>query len=193
MADKGYYSADQTKKCVDEGIITYVPEPERKAASIPQPPFYETEFRYDREKDIYTCPAGSPLTFRRETVQDGKVMRIYQGQECLGCVSKPRCASNPQGRIISRWEHEEILEAMRDRVKSNRRKLKMRQWLSQHPFGTIKRSFNQGYMLMKGLAKVRGEMSLTMLAYNMKRAINILGIGTLITAVRQCPTTLPAS
>jgi hypothetical protein len=77
---------------------------------------------------------------------------------------------------------------MRQRVESNRTRVKMRQWLSEHPFGTIKRTWNQGYMLMKGLDKVRGEASLTVLAYNMKRAINILGVKALLSAVRRCPT-----
>lgn len=78
---------------------------------------------------------------------------------------------------------------MRQRVESNRKKVKMRQWLSEHPFGTIKRAWNQGYMLMKGLDKVRGETSLTVLVYNMKRAINILGVEALVSASRWCPTT----
>lgn len=112
-------------------------------------------------------------------------MRIYQGERCGSCSFKAICSSNPKGRLISRWEHEEILEDMRNRVKSNKKKVKMRQWLSEHPFGTIKRGFNQGYMLMKGLGKVRGEMSLTILAYNIKRVIKCIGVGALIAAVRQ--------
>jgi transposase len=187
LTDKGYYSAEQIKECVDEGIIPYIPEPERKVTleEVPQPAFYETKFRYDREADKYICPGGSELTFRRSVVQSGKVMKIYQGQRCSDCTFKTQCSHNPQGRVISRWEHEEILEAMRDRVKRERQKVRMRQWLSEHPFGTIKRGFNQGYMLLKGLTKVRGEMGLTFLAYNIKRAINIVGADTLTTSVRK--------
>ena len=195
MADKGYYAAEQIKECVDQGIIPYIPEKEgNKYAGrdlLPQTPFPESKFRYDREKDCYICPRGSELTFRRKSQHDGKVMKIYQGQGCMGCVLKARCSSNPQGRIISRWEYEEILEEMRQRVESNKKKVKMRQWLSEHPFGTIKRDWNQGYMLMKGLSKVGGETSLTVLAYNMKRVMNILGVGALISALRQYPATVP--
>lgn len=195
LADKGYFAADQVKECVDNGITPYIPEPERTLSKVKNPRrplFLESEFRYDREKDSYICPQSSELTFRRKAEYNGKIMRLYQGQECLGCALKARCTGNPQGHIISRWEHEEILEEMRQRVASNRTKVKMRQWLSEHPFGTIKRAWNQGYMLMKGLDKVRGEASLTVIAYNMKRAINILGVQDLISAVRQYPAAAPS-
>jgi hypothetical protein len=187
LADKGYYSGEGIKESVEVGIIPYIPEPEREVppGGVPQPEFYENKFQYDREGDKYICPGGSELAFRRVSAQNGKVMKIYQGQGCSGCVFRARCSSNPQGRIISRWEHEDILEAMRARVKGNRQKVRMRQWLSEHPFGTIKRGFNQGYLLLKGLSKVRGEMGLTFLAYNIKRAINILGVEALIAAVRK--------
>ena len=114
-------------------------------------------------------------------------MKIYQDQKCLGCAVKAQCTTNSRGRTISRWEHEEILEDMRDRVASQRDKVKMRQWLSEHPFGTMKRGFNQGYLLLKGLAKVGAEISLTVLSYNIKRAINIVGLPALLSAVRKCP------
>jgi hypothetical protein len=78
---------------------------------------------------------------------------------------------------------------MRQRVENNRHKVKMRQWLSEHPFGTMKRGLNQGYLLLKGLAKVAGEISLTILAYNIKRVINILGLPALIAAFRRYPAT----
>lgn len=128
-------------------------------------------------------------------MQNGKVMKIYQGQGCWGGEMKAKCANNPNGRLISRWGHEEIPEAMRARVKSNRQKVRMRQWLSEHPFGTVKRGFNQGYMLLKGLSKVRAEMGLTFLGYNIKRAINILGVEVLIAAVRkgECKVVWPSA
>lgn len=193
LADKGYYDSEQIKECVENGIIPYIPEKTPAHRSdIPRPPYYENKFRYDREKDIYICPEGSELIFRRESEVQEKVMRIYQGEGCENCSSKSICSSNPRGRIISRWEHEEILEDMRDRVERNKKKVKMRQFLSEHPFGTIKRGFNQGYLLLKRLPKVKAEVSLTMLAYNMKRVINILGVGTLVADLR-CRNTVLAT
>lgn len=195
LADKGYYDAEEIKKCVDQGIIPYIPGKEshkHAGRELPQTPFPESKFRYDREKDCYICPQGSELTFRGEREQHGRVMKIYRGEDCLGCAFRAQCTTHPQGRTISRWEYEEVLENMRQRVESNRAKVKMRQWFSEHPFGTIKRAWNNGYMLMRGLDKVGGETSLTVIAYNMKRAINILGVQCLISAVKQRPVAVPS-
>jgi hypothetical protein len=195
LADKGYYDAKEIKECVDQGIIPYIPEKESHkyaGRDFADTPFPEKAFRYDKEKDCYICPGGSALTFQGKRGQHGRVMKIYWGEKCLSCALRSRCTTHPRGRTISRWEYEEILEDMRQRVESNRTKVKRRQWLSEHPFGTIKRTWNQGYMLMKGLDKVRGEASLTVIAYNMKRAINILGVQGLISVVRQCPAAVPS-
>lgn len=192
LADKGYYNGEQIKECVDQGIILYIPEKESNkyaGKDLPQTPFPESEFRYDKEKDCYICPGGSELTFCRKREQNGRVVKIYQGEDCLSCTLRIQCTTHFRGRTISRWEYEEILEDMRQRVESNRPKVKMRQWLSEHPFGTIMRGFNQGYLLLKGLAKVEAEISFTILSYNVKRAINILGLRALISALRQYPAT----
>jgi len=186
LADKGYYDAKEIKECVDNGITPYIPEPANSApkdVNTSQPGYYRDKFRYDAEEDVYVCPGGSKLTFRGTGNYHGKVMRLYKGEDCQGCQAKGRCTRNSRGRIIYRWEHEDILEGMRRRVQADKEKVKMRQWLSEHPFGTIKRSFNQGYMLLKGLEKVGGEASLSVLAYNIKRVINIVGLKELIGAV----------
>ncbi len=192
LADKGYYAAEQVKECVDQGIIPYIPEKESNkytGRDLPQAPFPEGKFRYDREKDCYICPRGSELTFQGEREQNGRVMKIYRGKDCLSCALRAQSTTHPRGRTILCWEYEEILEDMRQRVESNKPKVEMRQWLSEHPFGTIKRGFNQGYLLLKGLAKVGAEISLTILSYNIKRAINILGLRALLSAVKKCPAT----
>jgi transposase len=195
LADKGYYDAEQIKECVAQGIIPYIPEKESHkyaGKDLPQSPFSESKFRYEEEKDCYICPGGSELTFRRKREQNGRVMKIYQGEDCQGCTLRAQCTTHLRGRTISRWEYKEILEDMRQRVANNRHKVKIRQWLSEHPFGTMKRGFNQGYLLLKGLAKVEAEISLTILSYNVKRTINILGLRALISALRQCPATSPS-
>jgi hypothetical protein len=177
LADKGYYNATEIKECVDNGIMPYIPEPD----------YYKDKFRYDTEEDIYICPAGSKLTFRRIAEHYGRMMRLYKSGDCIGCYAKARCTRNNKGRIIYRWEHEDMLEEMRRRVRADKEKIKMRQWLSEHPLGTIKRSFNQGYMLLKRLEKVGAEMSLSVLAYNIKRVVNVVGLKELTLAVRQIP------
>ena len=186
LADKGYYDSVEIKECVDNGITPYIPEPASTVSrdvNIPQPSYYKDKFRYDAEEDVYICPGGNKLTFRGVTTQHGRVMRLYKSKDCQGCPAKGRCTRDNSGRTIFRWEHEDILEKMRRRVQANKAKMKMRQQLSEHPFGTIKRSFNQGYMLLKGLEKAGTEVSLTILAYNIKRVINIIGLKGLIAAV----------
>lgn len=151
-----------------------------KKINIPEPSFYGDKFVYDKEKDVYICPAGHEMTFRNWGKHHGKMMGRYKTDWCRGCEFKTRCTRNKHGRVIYRWEYEEVLEDMRERIKNNPDIIRKRQELSEHPFGTMKRALNQGYMLMKGLIKVNGEMALTMLAYNIKRAINIVEVKSLI-------------
>ncbi len=187
LTDKGYYNAVEIKECVDNGIKPYIPELEStvsKKVNIPRPEFYKNKFSYDKEKDVYICPEGIELRYRNTAVHHGKRMRLYKSEECMGCKSKRLRTKNKNGRIIYRWENEEILEDMRRRIKLNKDKVKKQQWLTEHIFRTMKRNFNQGYFLMEGIDKVGGEMGLTVLAYNIKRVLNILGVDDLITVVK---------
>lgn len=184
LADKGYYDGEEIKECIDNGIIPYIPKPAgNKGVSPSEAGYHKDRFRYDAEEDIYICPAGSKLFFKGIARYRGKVMRTYKGEDCLGCCVRDRCIRNGKRRVISRWEHENILEEMGERVQADKEKVRVRQWLSEHPFGTIKRSFNQGYMLLKGLEKVSAEVSLSVLAYNIKRVLNIVGLRELIEVV----------
>jgi len=184
LADKGYYNGEEVKECIDNGIIPYIPKPAgNKGVSPSEAGYHKDRFRYDADEDIYICPAGSKLFFKGTTRYRGKVMRIYKGEDCLGCCVRDKCIRNGKRRVIYRWEHENILEEMGERVQADKEKVRVRQWLSEHPFGTIKRSFNQGYMLLKGLEKVSAEASLSVLAYNIKRVINIVGLRELIGVV----------
>jgi hypothetical protein len=108
------------------------------------------------------------------------MMTEYRSDSCSSCESKSRCIRNKNGRVIFRWEHEEILEDMRQRVKDKKDVVKKRNCMCEHPFGTIKRGFNQGYLLLKGFRKVGGEIGFTMLAYNLRRVSNILGVSKLM-------------
>lgn len=186
LADKGYYNAVEIKECVDNGITPYIPKPAptiSKEINIPRPEFYKDKFRYKSDKDIYICPEGAEITYRNTAIHHGKVMRLYKSAGCMNCKSKGLCTRNRNGRIIYRWEHEDVLEEMKKRVEGNKDKVKRRQWLTEHIFGTIKRSFNQGYLLMRGIEKVRAEISLSVLAYNIKRVINIVGLKGMLAAL----------
>jgi len=183
FTDKGYYHPDEIKKCVDNNMIPYIPEPkprQPKEESVPKAGFCDSDFKYDASRDIYTCPGGRELTFNVMSEKNNKMMKKYRSDSCSSCESKSRCTRKNNGRVIFRWEHEEILDDMRKRVKENKDVVKKRNCMCEHPFGTIKRGFNQGYLLLKGLRKVGGEMGFTMIAYNMRRVINILGMTKLM-------------
>lgn len=182
LSDKGYYEGEEVVECEENGVETYVSEIRKRGGSNKSgfTKYNCEDFKYDRERDVYICPAGSELRHRGRNKRNGKVMKVYRSDDCSSCKSKKRCTERALGRELLRWEKEDILDMVRDRVKRNIEKMRMRQWLSEHPFGTIKRAMDQGYMLLKGLDKVRAEFSLTVLAYNMKRVMNILGVKHLV-------------
>lgn len=177
LADTGYYNQDLIKESIDNGITPYVPEPRDKVRKdgVPAAEYSVSKFKYDDKKDVYVCLCQKELTYRGRSTFKGRVLLLYRTKACNGCSKRDKCTKNKQGRVIYRWEHEEILEKMRKRLKEEKIKYKSRQQLCEHPFGTIKRTFNQGYMLMKGLQKTNAEFGLTGLAYNIKRVINIMG------------------
>jgi transposase len=193
VADGGFYSAAEIKHCLETGVTPYIPEPHTmmrgltKKAGIPTQEFTGDRFIYDNATDTYLCPAGERLTFTRwNKNMHGRTVAVYRTNACHSCpFFMTKCTRNKAGRTIWRWEHEEILEEMRMRQQSpeGRRKLLLRSELCEHPYGTIKTWFNHGLLLLKGLRKVNGEVGFMMLAYNMRRAINILGVKTLIAAI----------
>lgn len=193
-ADGGFFSAEDIKKCLDKGITPYVrelpssPRGVARKAGIPAPEFHKEKFAYDKATDSYVCPAEQRLEFLYWIDMHGKTLGAYRSNACPSCpFFMTKCTRNREGRTIWRWEHEKVLEEMRLRLESaeGRKKLLVRKELCEHPFGTMKRAFNQGYLLLKGLRKVKGEMGFTMLAYNIRRAINILGVNALLTYLRR--------
>jgi transposase len=182
LADMGYYNGDEVKKCLQEAIVPYIPKPNTSANSK-LGLFGKEDFVYDAQRDGYRCPAGQDLTFRFETVEQGRQIRYYSTSACQECPLKPQCTRNKENRRITRWVHEHLMEEMQQRVTDNPEKVKSRKSIVEHPFGTIKRWMDQGYFLTRGLEKVRGEMSLTVLAYNLKRVISIIGVKDLIAVV----------
>jgi len=183
IADKGYFSFIQIKDCVDRGITPYVPEQNRygvgfvKRKGVPAREFHVDRFVYDVGTDAFVCPAGNTLVFSYLDRAHQKNIRVYRTGACFSCdFFMTKCTLNKHGRTLWRWEHAEVLDEMRDRMLREPEKLALRKSLVEHPFGTMKRAFNQGYLLLKGLKKVNGEIGFTMLAYNLRRVLNILGL-----------------
>ena len=194
VTDKGYYDGAQVGDCDDLGITVYMAKP-HTSANRKQGLFTKEDFRYDAESDLYRCPANQELTYRFSTVEADRPMRYYETSTCRTCPIKPQCTRNKENRRITRAEYEGALDRMARRVREHPDKIKLRQQLAEHPFGTLKRWWSQGYFLCRGLKKVKVEMSLSVLAYNLRRAtlaptawaqcgVNILGVPKLLEALR---------
>jgi transposase len=182
ISDKGFFNFMEIKECVDNGITPYVPEQSRygvgwvKKTGIPTRGFASDKFVYDKGTDTFLCPAGNRLEFSYLDRAHEKRMRVYRSDACFSCpFFLTKCTRYKRGRTVWRWEHADVIDEMRERMKLEPEKLSMRKKIVEHPFGTIKRAFNQGYLLLKGLRKTAGEVGFTMLAYNMRRVLNILG------------------
>jgi transposase len=182
VADMGYYNHEELKRCEEAGITTYVSKP-LVSKNTARGLFGKEKFVYEADGDCYRCPAKERLDFRFETQEGDKKFRYYWTNACPGCALKAQCTTDPRFHRIKRWEHEAVLERIEQRVKANTVILKLRQQLVEHPFGTIKFWNDQRHFLMRGLEKVKAEFSLSTLAYDIKRALNIVGVRGLIAAL----------
>ena len=182
LADMGYYDGQEVLDCVDEGITPYIPKADT-SANKKLGLFGKDDFLYAPVQDCYWCPAGEMLTFRFQTTEKGRERRYYATPACGTCAIKPQCTRSKQGRRITRWVYEEVLEEMERRVHAYPEKVKLRKRLAEHPFGTIKHHWDQGHFLMRKLPNVGAEMSLSVLAYNLKRVIQILGVPRMVEAL----------
>ena len=184
VADMGYSNGKELKACLEAGIEPYVPRP-NPSANDKLGLFGKKKFRYDPATDSYQCPAGETLTFRREVVERNRRVRYYyQTGVCPTCSLKAKCTRNKRSRRLSRWVDEQILEETEQRVKAHPEIIQQRKALVEHPFGTLKHWWDQGHFLMRGLAKVRAEFSLSALAYNIRRVLNILGSDHLVAILK---------
>lgn len=182
VADRGYYHGAEIKACLDAGITPLVPRP-LTSANARRGLFTKDDFRYDAAQDVYHCPAGATLTCRFTSVELGRTITTYRTAACGRCPRKAQCTRSKDGRKLTRWIHEHLLEAMAQRLRDQPALYRQRAGLAEHPYGTMKRAMDQGHFLLKGLAKVRGEFSLTVLAYNLKRVIRLLGVPRLLAAL----------
>lgn len=183
VADMGYYNHEELKQCEEAGITAYVSRP-IVSKNTSRGLWGKEKFVYEAEGDWYRCPAGEHLTFRFESKEPKqKKFRYYWTTACMGCPLKAQCTTNKKFRRIKRWEHEAVLERLAHRVKANPEIIKQRKAIVEHPFGTIKFWNDQRHFLMIRLEKVRAEFSLSTLAYNIKRAINVLGVKGLVAAL----------
>jgi transposase len=182
VADRGYFSSEQILACQEAGITVTLPKPQTSGNRV-KGRFVKQDFRYVVSEDVYVCPAGEKLTYHYTNQEDGRVLRRYWTSACQTCAIKDRCTSGKERRI-TRWQHEHVVEAVQRRLDAHPEKMRQRRETAEHPFGTIKARMGATHFLMKTLKRVSTEMALHVLAYNLTRAMNILGTGRLIDAMR---------
>jgi hypothetical protein len=182
VADRGYFSSEEILACENAGITVTLPKP-MTSGLIAKGRFGKQDFRYMAGEDVYICPADQRLTYHYTNEEHGMFLRRYWTNACQGCAIKQTCTSGKERRI-SRWEHEHVLEAMQRRLDEHPEKMRQRRETVEHPFGTIKARMGATHFLMKTLPRVATEMALHVLAYNLTRVMNIIGVRPLLTAMR---------
>ncbi len=183
LADRGYYSGDEILACNEAGITAYVSKPMTSSAKA-EGRFDKEDFIYDPEADQYLCPGGSRLIRHSESVDKGHLIYRYWSSDCPRCPIKEKCTPGKERRV-SRWEHEANLESMQKRLDMRPEAMRIRRQTVEHPFGTIKYWMGARHFLTRTMNRVSTEMSLHVLAYNMKRVMQIMGVKGMIAAMQQ--------
>ena len=181
VADRGYFNSPEILECAEAGITVTLPKPLTSGAKS-QGRFGKQDFVYVQEKDVYRCPAGEQLTYRFSAEEHGKTIRRYWTTACPKCPLQSQCTTGPMRRI-PRWDHEHLLEAVQERLDANPEAMRMRRETVEHPFGTMKARMGATHFLTKTLPKVATEMALSVLAYNLTRVMNIVGVKPLLAAI----------
>lgn len=183
VADRGYFTSEQILECAEAGVNVTVPKPQT-SNNRARGQFGKPDFRYVSSEDMYICPAGEVLMFvSHKRNAEGLNRRRYSTRACWSCKLKHRC-TNANYRVVDRWEHEHVLEEVQRRLDENPQAMRIRRETVEHPFGTIKARMGATHFLMKRLKNVKTEMALAVLAYNLTRVMNIIGIKPLMQAIR---------
>ena len=183
LADRGYFSGEEVLACGPLGVVPYVPKPLTSGAKA-KGRFGKQDFTYLPQDDVYRCPANETLTWRFTSVQDGMTLHTYWTTKCAQCPLKSQCTTGKEPRRIRRWEHEAVIDAMQERLDAKPDAMHIRRATVEHPFGTLKAWMGATHFKTRTLEKVKTEMSLHVLAYNLKRVIAILGVAPLMQAMR---------
>jgi hypothetical protein len=182
VADRVYYNSPENLVCEEANITVTLPK--RQTANNKQRGrFVKADFRYVPSEDVYICPAGERPKYYYANQEKGLTLRRYWTNACQKCAIKDQCTTGPQRRI-TRWKHERVLEDVQRRLDENPQAMRTRLETVEHPFGRIKARMGATHFLMKRLKNVATEMALHVLAYNLTRVMNIIGIKPLMAAIR---------
>ena len=182
VADRGYYNGNEIRACEQAGIDAYLPKP-KTSPNKARGQFDRSAFEYIEQDDEYRCPAGERLTYRSTRTEANKEIRRYWSSACPRCPIKAQCTTG-DNRRVSRWVHADVLERAQTRLDSRPDIMRTRRATVEHPFGTLKSWMGSTHFQMKTLPRVSTEMSLHVLSYNMKRAINLLGTEKIVATIR---------
>ena len=182
VADRGYYKSEEILVCHEADITVTLPKPQTSNNKA-KGQFDKQDFRYIAAEDVYICPAGEDLDYRYSYQENNRTMHRYYCKVCQSCAIKAQCTDGKERRI-SRWEHEDVLDAVQTRLDENPGKMKQRRETVEHPFGTIKYWMGYTHFQMRTLKHVATEMALHVLAYNLKRVMKIMGVAPLIAAMK---------
>jgi transposase len=182
IADRGYFDGEEILACDQADITVTLPKPQRSGAKS-EGRFGKQDFVYLADEDVYRCPAGETLRYRFTAEEQGQKLRRYWTDACRTCPIKAHCTTGKERRI-TRWEHEEVVEAVQERLDKNPDAMRTRRETVEHPFGTMKMRMGATHFLTKTLPKVATEMALCVLTYNLTRVLNIVGIEPLMTAIQ---------
>ncbi len=182
LADRGYYAGPEILKCEQAGINALVPK-SHTSNNLAKGQFDKRDFHYLAAEDEYRCPAGQRAIKRFTTIEHGLTVHKYWTSACPRCPLKAQCTTGDYRRI-TRWEHEAVMEAMQARLEKMPDAARIRRQTAEHVFGTLKAWMGATHFLMKRLPNVRTEMSLHVLAYNLKRAMQIFGVVPLMQAIK---------
>jgi len=174
LADKGYYNGKDLRQVKRRKVTAIVAKQKPSDSKEIAPEFRSERFSYHAESDTYTCPMGQSLHSRNK--KDAKRRNFKNKAACASCPHKDACTSgNAEHRTVTRSQYAAIYEETDKRLAENQALYKRRQQMVEHPFGTIKRTMNGGYFLLRTRRKVRTEVALLLLGYNLKRAVKVLG------------------
>lgn len=182
IADRGYFKGEEIRKCHEAGIEVLIPKPTTSNAKA-EGRFDKADFVYIAKDDEYRCPAGQRAIYRYTREEAGLQIRRYWSSACPQCAMKAQCT--PSGnRRISRWEHEHVLESVQNRLDHNPNAMSIRRRTVEHVFGTLKYWMGSTHFQTRRFERVSTEMSLHVLAYNLRRFISIFGITGAIEVMR---------
>jgi len=182
IADRGYYNSEELLKCQQQGIEAIVPKSATSNAKA-EGRFGRDDFIYDSGKNEYRCPAGDHLIHRMVTIEHGMTFHRYWSSNCGSCALKEKCTPSKERRV-TRWEHEQVLEDVQQRLDRRPDAMRIRRSTVEHVFGTLKLWMGSAHFLTRTLKRVGPEMSLHVLVYNMKRVINIMKVEALLKEIR---------